>query len=149
MPQPQMNLACLYLKGASLEHPAAPQAFFDDSEEPMTDKLDIQLKTTPIGEDTFEVCVRATLTLSRDNAVLLVLEVEQGGVFQLTNVPEDAVDGLLAVNAAAAVYNYLRVHVADLLTRATLPALYLPDINWVEQFQNRLAQKSADVAPVH
>lgn len=141
--QPQINLLRMYLKGASLEHPAAPFAFLDDSGTPVQDKLDLQVNVNVVAEGLFEVAVRATLTLSRDNKAMLVLEGEQAGLFQLTDVPAEDIDGVLGVNAAAMVYGYLRVNFADLMTRATLPPVHLPEINWLEQHQARVAQMVA------
>lgn len=144
--QPQINLLRMYLKGASLEHPAAPVAFLDESGAPVQDKLDLQVQVGAVADGLFEVAVRATLTLSRDGKAMLVLEAEQAGLFQLTNVPAEDLDIVLGVNAAAMVYGYLRVNFADLMTRATLPPMHLPEVNWVEQHQARVAQMAGKPA---
>ena len=140
--QAQVNMLRTYLKGASLEHPAAPQAFLDDSGAPIQDKLDIQVKVEVVAAGVIEMAVRATLELARDNKTMLLLEVEHAGLCQLTNVPAEDVDAVLAIHVAPIVYGALRVNFADLMTRAALPPMYLPEVNWVEQHQNRLAQLS-------
>ncbi len=147
MAQPQINLVRMYLKGVSLEHPAAPIAFLEENAAPVQDNLNVQVNVTPLNQEFFEVSVRATLTLSREEKTLYVLEAEQAGIFQLTDVPAEDVDGVLGVNAAAMVYSYLRVSFADLMSRATLPVMHLPEVNWLGQFQERMAQGAPRIVP--
>lgn len=136
----QINLLRIYLKGASLEQAGLPLAFMDPSQPQLQDHLDMQMTVGGMGSNVFEVSIRATLTLKREEATLVVLEAEQGALVQLVDVAPQDVDTVLNVQVASAVYGHLRVNITDILTRATLPALYLPEVDWEVQLQARLAQ---------
>lgn len=144
-PQAQVNLQRIYLKGASLEHPAAPVAFFEENSAPVQDDLQIQVSVTQLQAEVYEVSVSATLTLAREDKTMMLLEVDQAGVFQLTNVTAENREGVLGVQCAAMVYSYLRANFADLMTRATLPPMHIPEPDWMGQFQAR-QQANAAVA---
>lgn len=139
----QINLLRLYLKGASLELPALPDAFLQPTQ-PHQDHLDMQLTVRAMENNIFEVSLRATLTLKMQETVIAVLEAEQAGLVQLLNANhDDVVTTILHVQIAAAVYGHLRVNMTDLLTRATLPAYYLPEIDWAAQLKARMAQDAS------
>lgn len=143
MSDPQINLLRLYLKGASLELPALPDAFLQPTQ-PHQDHLDLKLTVRSMENNIFEVSLRATLILKKQETVLAVLEAEQAGLVQIINAGhDDVVTTILHVQIAASVYGHLRVNMTDLLTRATLPAYYLPEIDWVTQLKARMAQPTA------
>lgn len=141
----KINLLRIYLKGASLEQPALPAAFLEAAQ-PLQDHLDMQMSVGSLGNNVFEVSLRATLTLKRQDTVMMVLEAEEAGLVQLVDVNPQDVDNILNVQIASTVYGHLRVNMTDILTRATLPAYHLPEVNWVEQLQARLAQAGAKPA---
>lgn len=136
MSQPEINVIRMYMKGASLEHPAAPAAFLQDPGQ-AEQRVDINVGIVPVASDIHEVAVRATLTLSIAGKDMMVLEVEQAGMFRLTDVPVQEIEAVLATQCVGIVFSYLRVNFADVMTRTSLAPFHLPEPNWVQQFQNR------------
>lgn len=83
-------------------------------------------------------CLRLFVKLSlQGEAVPLSLEVELGGLFGISNKPENAMEAekIAEINCAAIVFPYLRETVADLTRRAGLAPLHLPPMNFVEFYQ--------------
>jgi preprotein translocase subunit SecB len=127
---PLFNIARIYLKGLSLEMPHAPAVFKSTGE--CSVNLSVNTKHAELEPGFHEVVLVGTLSLT-DNAsqkVVYLLEIEQAGVFELRNIPAEHVEGLLTERCPAMLQNYLRVQITDTLSRATLPAFILPEIDW-------------------
>jgi preprotein translocase subunit SecB len=152
MSQPQINMQRVYLKGASLELPGAPHAFANGGNVEVHSHLDLHVGSSELEPSTFEVAVRATLTLTQEREgqkkVLAVIEGEQAGVFTLLDIPAQDLQGVLSVGCAQALFPYLRVNLADMMTRATLAPFHLPDVNFAAMFQQMQQQAAGGSAPV-
>lgn len=133
---PSFNLTRCYLKDASLELPNAPQIFLEQAS-PDTD-LNLNVERQDLGGGFHEVTVQITMTTTVSEKVLFLVEAKQAGIFQLTAVPEDDTPPLLEIAAAAMVYGHLRPNVADLVSRAGLPPVYLTDVDFRAFYQARL-----------
>ena len=143
--QPVFQLIRSYLKDASLEMPHAPEIFLvQPSEQP---NVDIQFEVSQSAlsiPDTYEIVVRGTITVKMKNGeqdqVMFLVEGRQAGIFEMKNLPADAIQHLANVNCPAIVYPYLRANLADIVTRTGLPPVHLPEVNFEGLYQQRLAQ---------
>ncbi|MBC8739721.1 protein-export chaperone SecB [Paraburkholderia sp. UCT31] len=139
--QPFFNLARAFLKGASLEMPNAPTMFLDES--PANLEFNLQPANKKLDKDLYEVALRCTLTAKRGEKVVYLLEVETAGVFEIRNIPDNEKTGLLEVHCNAILATYLRTHISDFQTRATLPVFLIPEINFAAMYQQKLEQLAA------
>jgi preprotein translocase subunit SecB len=150
---PLFVLRRAFLKGASLETPGIYDVL--QLTQPMHTDVNLGVSINGLQEGFFEVVVRATVTLRKEAGnpgALAVLEVDQAGVFELRNVDEQQKIDALEIGAPSILTGYLRAAVTDLLTRATLPPFYLPEINWVairEQVRAAQAATAAHEDPAH
>lgn len=143
--QPVFQLIRSYLKDASLEMPHAPEIFLvQPSEQP---NVDIQFEVSQSAlsiPDTYEIVVRGTITVKMKNGeqdqVMFLVESRQAGIFEMKNLPAEAIQHLANVNCPAIVYPYLRANLADIVTRTGLPPVHLPEVNFEGLYQQRLAQ---------
>jgi preprotein translocase subunit SecB len=133
---PSFNLTRCYLKDASLELPNAPQIFLEQAA-PETE-MTLDVARSDLGGGFHEVTVQTTLTTKVNEKVLFLVEAKQGGIFALENVPETDLAPLLEITCAGMVYGHLRPNVADLVSRAGLPPVYLTDINFEAFYQARI-----------
>lgn len=141
---PYFALQRAFLKGASLEMPGIPDIF--QPAVPPHANINLGLTITRVGEVQYEVVIRGTLTLTpsqEDTRALVVLEADQAGVFEVRDIPEAHLPEVLEVGAPAILAPYLRVVISDILTRATLPPFYLPEINWAAVRQQNLQANQA------
>ena len=133
---PSIQIQRVYLKDVSLEMPDAPKIFLDSGET----RLEIQIRVEPTSLEShfYEVAVTATITAYSRPAekapehLRFLLETKQAGIFEVKNVPNNDIDQALRVVCPSYVYPYLRVTIADLLTRASLPPVHLADVNFGE-----------------
>ena len=149
--QPVFQLVRSYLKDASLEMPHAPEIFLvQPTEQP---NVDIQFEVNQAAlsiPDTYEIVVRGTITVkmkSEDKEMVMFLAgARQAGIFEMKNLPAEALQHLANVNCPAIVYPYLRANLADIITRTGLPPVHMPEVSFEGLYQQRLAQANEQAA---
>jgi preprotein translocase subunit SecB len=144
---PSFNIQRVYLKGTSLEMPHAPAIFLGQNEIAMD--LNITPKMTELAPGVHELVLHATLTAKdpKSDKVWFLLEVDQAGIFELRNIPTEHINGLLQVRCPTILHNYLRVQIADTLSRATLPQFILPEFDWQHIAMQQAAAEPAEASP--
>jgi preprotein translocase subunit SecB len=141
---PSFNLTRCYLKDVSLELPNAPQIFLEQGA-PDTE-MNLNVGRQHLDGGFHEVSVQVTLSTKIGEKTLFLIEAKQAGIFTLENVPEDDTAPLLEIVCAGMVYSHLRPNVADLITRAGLPPVYLTDVDFQAFYQARLEAAVAEAA---
>jgi preprotein translocase subunit SecB len=136
--QPAVTYEKIYVKDMSIEIPHAPQIFLEQEAPALETQLNVS--AAAFAEGLYEVVVTATVTTRIRDKVVFLVEVGQGGIFQLRNIPADQVDAVVGVHCASVLYPYLRANVADLITRAGFPALHLPSVNFDAFFAQRVEE---------
>ena len=142
--QPSFQLVRCYLKDASLEMPHAPEIFLTaPAEQPNVDiQFEVSQRRLPM-EGAWEVVVRGTITVTVKDQTMFLVEGKQAGIFDIRNIPDEAVAHLTNVMCPTIVYPYLRANLADIVTRTGLPPVHLPEVNFEALYQQRLAQAQA------
>jgi preprotein translocase subunit SecB len=138
---PTFNLQRVYLKDLSLELPNAPHVFLEQ-ETPQVE-VTINIGGQRLAETIFESTVTATVTTRVGEKVLYLVEATQAGIFEMANIPEDQLDPMLGIFCPDMLYSYLRANVADAITRASLPALHLNQVNFQGMYEQRMAEAAA------
>lgn len=139
--QPTFEVRRIYLKDASLEMPNAPEVFLAQ-EEPKV-HIEIFTEQKELGNNTYDVSVNVTATAKYDEKTLFLVEAKQAGIFEIHNLEQEQLNGVLHVVCPTMLFPYLRANVTDLLTRATLPPLYLAEMNFEQLYHTQLEQAQA------
>lgn len=139
--QPTFDLRRVYLKDASLEIPNAPAVFLEN-EAPKVN-IEISIETRALDSDAHEVDVTATLSATSNDKTFFLVEAKQSGVFEITGIEGEQLDAILNIVCPSMLFPYLRANVTDLLTRATLPPLYLNEINFEQIYHSKREQETA------
>ncbi len=140
----QCNLLQLYVKDASFEAPGVPGILFGHEQPAMefdiasTYKLSVE-GSAKLGE-VYAVLVRVTVQARAGDKTLFLIEVQQGGLFELLGYEEDEKDKVLRTRAPEALYPYARELIGSLVSRAGFPRLQLKPIN----FESRYSQAMKD-----
>ncbi len=143
-PQTVFQLQRCYLKDASLEMPNAPEILLQpQNQEPQVD-IQFEVAQRAIADSLWDVTVRGTITVKVADRVVVLVEGKQSGLFVIQGLPEDAMSHVLNVLCPTIVYPYLRGNLADLMTRANIPPVHLPEVNFEILYQQRLAQEAAE-----
>jgi preprotein translocase subunit SecB len=141
--QPTFNIEKLYVKDLSLEVPHAPSIFLE-REAP---QIDMQMNTefSAVDEGIYEVLIKITLTakLTSVDKIMFLIEVQQGGIFQLRNIPAADMEHVLAVVCPDILYPYVREVVTDASVRAGFAPVLLNPVNFQALFQQQKTQAAA------
>ena len=131
----------VYLKEASLEQPNSP-AILLEQEQPTVD-IQLGVNAVPVAEGVFEVAVTATVqTKIKDKTVFLV-EVTQAGIFEIRNLPQEQMGGIMGIACPQIIYPYLRSNVADIIQRGGFPPVHMSEINFQAMYEQQQAQQAA------
>ncbi|HEX6019110.1 MAG TPA: protein-export chaperone SecB [Burkholderiaceae bacterium] len=137
-PNPVFQIQRIYLKDLSLEQPNSPQILLEQ-QQPQVD-INLALSAEGVGEGLYEVCVTATVTTKVAERTLFLVEAKQAGIFEIRNLPQDQVQGVLSVVCPQMLYPYLRAIVSDVCTRAGFPPILLTEVNFQAMFEAQQAQ---------
>jgi preprotein translocase subunit SecB len=68
----------------------------------------------------------------KNNKIPFEAEVKMVGVFELNNVPQEAQDSFLKINAPAIIFPFIREHFATLTMKSGLPPVLINPVNFVQ-----------------
>jgi len=139
---PVFQIQRVYLKDLSLEQPNSPGILLEQE----APSIDIQLgiEATPVAEGIFEVCVTATVTSKIKDKTMFLVEAKQAGIFEIRNVPEDQMNGIIGIACPQIVYPYLRASVADTITRGGFPPVHMTEINFQAMHEAQMTQAAQE-----
>ena len=139
--QPVFQIQRVYLKDMSLEQPNSPTIFLEQEAPQMEVAVDVGAE--PLAEGIFESTVTITVTAKIKDKVAFLVECKQAGIFEIRNVPQEQVEGILGIVCPQMVYPYLRAIVSDVCTRAGFPPVLLTEVNFQAMFEAQQAQRAA------
>jgi len=137
-PTPIFQIQRMYLKDLSLEQPNSPQILLEQAQ-PQVD-INLGMSAANVADGVFEVCVTATVTTKVGDKVLFLVEAKQAGIFEIRNLPEDQMQGVIGIVCPQMVYPYLRAIVSDVCTRAGFPPILLTEVNFQAMFEAQQQQ---------
>jgi preprotein translocase subunit SecB len=138
---PVFQIQRMYLKDLSLEQPNSPQILLEQ-QQPQVD-ISLAMGAESVADGVFEVSVTATVTTKIGDRTLFLIEAKQAGIFEIRNVPEDQMQGILSIVCPQMIYPYLRAIVSDVCTRAGFPPIMLTEVNFQAMFEAQQAQAAS------
>ena len=138
---PAFNIQRMYLKDLSLEQPNSPQILLEQQQPQV--EINLGMGAEPVAEGVYEIIVTATVTTKVNDKVLFLVEAKQAGIFEIRNVPEEQLQGIIGIVCPQMIYPYLRAIVSDVCTRAGFPPILLTEVNFQAMFEAQQAQAAA------
>lgn len=138
---PVFNIQRMYLKDLSLEQPNSPQILLEQGQ-PQVD-INLQMGADQVADGVYEITVTATVTAKVKDKTLFLVEAKQAGIFEIRNVPQDQLQGIVSIVCPQMVYPYLRAIVSDVCTRAGFPPILLTEVNFQAMFEAQQQQAAA------
>ncbi|WP_372740404.1 protein-export chaperone SecB [Neptunomonas sp.] len=142
---PQFSIQRVYVKDASLETPNSPQIFTKKWQPEIN--LEMNTRTTPLSPEHFEVVLTLTVTVKNEEDTAFLVEVQQGGIFQVAGMNEQEIGHTLGAFCPNLLFPYARETIDTLVTKASFPALMLSPVNFDALYAQQLQQKAASAAP--
>jgi preprotein translocase subunit SecB len=138
VPQPTFTIEKIFLKDLSVEAPNAPEIFME-REAPTVD-VNIASNAREVQSGLFEVLLTVTITAKIKEKTMLLVEVAQGGLFQIRNVPQQDMGALLGVACPNTLFPYARETVSMVSSRAGFPPIVLSPMSFEGIYQQQLQQ---------
>ena len=131
----------IYLKDVSFESPQSP-AIFTKGWKPGLD-VEIDSEAQQIADDTFDVVLKITGTVTVEENTAFLIEVHQAGIFVLKGFEPDTLKRVQNVFCLNTLYPYASAALSDLVTKGGFPSLMLPPMNFAAIYNQRLQQTQA------
>ncbi len=138
-PQQTFALQRMYLKDASVESPSSPMVFTKAWKPKF--KVDLNTRSNFIAEKSHEVVLTVTLTAELEEENVLLIEVQQAGLFAIEGIEGDTLKQVLGIACPNLLFPYAREAVDSMALKAGFPAVGLQPVNFEALF--REAQKQA------
>jgi len=124
----QFSIQKIYVKDVSFETPNSPQ-IFQKQWQPVVN-MDLTSAARTLDKSFYEVVLSVTVTVSFEKETVYLVEVQQAGIFQLADIPEEIVKQMLATACPNILFPFAREAVSDLVTRGGFPQLLLAPVNF-------------------
>ena len=147
--QQQFNIQKIFVKDVSFESPNSPEVFQDGEWKP---EVNVQLNTEAktLAEGVHEVTLTVEVTAKHGDKTAFLVEVKQGGVFQMANIPKEQMGAMLAAYCPEILFPFVREAISDLVSKGGFPQLLLNPVNfnalYMQHQQQQQQQKAAETA---
>ena len=135
---PVFRLEKLYLKDLSFESPNTPDVFFLQDQEP---KVEMNMKMTnkKVDDKHWEICleISATITDTKSDKTLMIVEVEHAAAFLMENIPEEHIEQVLHVDCPTILFPYTRQIVSQVSVDGGIMPFLMEPINFPALYQSK------------
>jgi preprotein translocase subunit SecB len=125
-----------YIKDLSFENPNVQRLLADSGEQPAL-RVEVNVNASKLADKSFESRIEFKAEATSKNAVIYDLELAYAGLFQIENLPEQALEPFLLINCPTLLFPFLRRLVADLTREGGFPPLWLDPIDFAALFMQR------------
>lgn len=142
---PQFSIQRIFTKDISFETPNSPEVFKKEWKPEV--QLDLDTRSTVIEDGLFEVVLAVTVTAKLGEETAFLCEVQQAGIFQIGEMPEQNKAHMLGAFCPNTLFPYARETISNLVNRGTFPPLNLAPVNFdaiFAQYMQKRAQQAQE-----
>ena len=134
--EPQVSILAQYTKDLSVENPSAPQVFSWQ----VQPGLDVQFNigVNPANDGVHEVMLKIEVSARSENGVHFVVDLTYAGLFGLRNLPEEALQPFLLIEAPRLLFPFARQIIAEAVSNTGFPPLLLDPIDFAGAYMSQL-----------
>lgn len=141
--KPALFLRAQYIKDLSFENPRAPASLFAMKEMPAME-VSVNLGAQKLDENIYEVAIQVGVRAQAEKTTLFLVDLVYAGVVEVQNIPENEIEPVLFINAAALVYPYARRVVSDVTRDGGFPPVAMEPLDFAGMYQNNRMKKAAE-----
>ena len=143
--EPSVSILAQYTKDLSVENPSAPQVY----QWQVQPNLDVQfnINVESVADDVHEIVLKIEVTARSDNGVHFAVDLSYGGLFGVRNLPPEALQPFLLIEAPRLVFPFARQIVAEAVTNAGFPPLLLDPIDFAAAYVSQMQAQGGEAAP--
>ena len=138
-PGVQVRVAGQYIKDLSFENPNVRKLLGGPGEKPAL-RVEVNVNATKLNDTMFESAILFKAEASSKTGVIYDLELAYAGLFEIQNLPEQALEPFLLINCPSLLFPFLRRIVADLTREGGFAPLLLDPIDFAALFMQRQQQ---------
>ena len=146
--QPNMNILAQFIRDMSFENILAQKGINGEVNPDVQVQVNLDGRKRKI-ENQYEVVIKLKIVSKNketdDN--LFLLEMEYGGIFMITGVPDDQLHPFLLIECPRMLFPFLRRIVSDVTRDGGFPPLNLDTIDFLQLYRNELARRQAEASP--
>lgn len=139
---PQINALAQYIKDLSFENPNAPQSLGPQEKAPNI-SINVNVGARQLAETDYEVELVLEGRAGEGAGTLFNFELKYGGVFRLTNIPQDQIHPVVMIECPRLLFPFARQIVADAVRNGGFPPLYIDPIDFVSLYQSKMVEMQA------
>ena len=145
--QPNMNILAQFIRDMSFENILAQRGINGEVNPDVQVQVNLDGRKRQI-ENQYEVVIKLKIVSKNketdDN--LFLLEMEYGGIFMITGVPDDQLHPFLLIECPRMLFPFLRRIVSDVTRDGGFPPLNLDTIDFLQLYRNELARRQAEAS---
>ncbi len=132
----QVRILGQYIKDLSFENPNVHKLLGAAGEKPAL-RIEVNVNAAKIADNAFESLIQFKAEATNKVGVIYDLELTYGGLFQIENLPDQALEPFLLINCPSLLFPFVRRLVADLTREGGFPPLLLDPIDFAALFVQR------------
>ncbi|MCA0400890.1 MAG: protein-export chaperone SecB [Proteobacteria bacterium] len=136
---PQLESLAQYVKDLSFENPNAPRSLGPQETAPNI-SIEVNVNAKPLTAGEFEVELQLSGKAGEGEGLLFNFEINFGGVFRLTDIPEMHVHQVLMIECPRLMFPFARAILANAVRDGGFPPFLLQPIDFAALYQARMAE---------
>jgi preprotein translocase subunit SecB len=134
--QPTIRVVGQYIKDLSFENPNVGKLMEGPVDSPQL-QIEVNVNARQANAGLYESNLEFIATATSKAGPLYKLELDYGGMFKIENMPPQAMEPFLLINAPTLLFPFVRRLVADLTREGGFPPLMLDPIDFASLFMKR------------
>jgi preprotein translocase subunit SecB len=140
--QGQFSVQKIYVKDISFETPNSPK-IFQKQWQPVVN-MDLASNAMALDKTYYEVVLSITVTVSFEEETVYLVEVQQAGIFHLSNIPKQSLNRMLGAVCPNMLFPFAREVISDLVTKGGFPQLLLAPVNFDAIYQQQIEKSTLE-----
>jgi len=142
--QPQVKIINQFIKDLSFENIAAQKGLTSETLSPeIKVSVNLEAKKRPV-ENQYDVIIKTNISSETKSSkeMLFILEIYYGGIFQITNIPDDQLHPYLLIECPRILFPYLRRIISDITRDGGYPPINLDQIDFLSMYKAELNKRA-------
>lgn len=138
---PMVRVVRQFIRDLSFENPRAPESFV--GEQPQIE-MGVELNARGRDDGLFDLELKLISSAKRAAETVFHVEVVYAGLFQIANVPREALEQVLLIECPRYLFPFARRVISDLTSESGFPPLQLDPIDFAAVYAARQQQMGGE-----
>jgi preprotein translocase subunit SecB len=104
--------------------------------------VNVDLKAQKLQDNIYEMTLHISARAVAEGNTMFLVELAYGGIFQVTNIPEDRIEPLIMIECPFVLFPFARRVIADVTRDGGFPPLMLDPIDFHALYMQNKSSKS-------